>query len=1192
VTHENKHGVNEPSHESRPEGFDSEDGFSTIKLSCPRCGTLGFFPLQSLVAFPDDARAILDLVSARLNVRSCRVCSLRLVLEGPLVCIDREQGRIAVAGFDETDRQAFRVAAGDPGVAGAEILEQADREELRTTIAAWTQEYLARSLAPFLSGSRPDRDADGLMAHQRPLVLLTLRRMAASELPFVLQTDPPIASDEQARVARDMHTEFVVSTIDGLFTYAFHHGGITRVPELLERHVPIECLDENVLVAVSERCVEISDDLLLDPQRMDTAFRFEYLCAAAHAAAQRASPRGPSWASLSLILFMFSRQPNVVVDGTALLDTSVLNRTIPFELAWNVANSNFPELVGERRDDVQAWFEHIGWGARYFEEWASVPIDIPSDAFGLDDRQVAEWVGDRLAEVEGEESLELVPWFVAQVLARAGRSDGAAAAVIAGLDNLAAREEWERVGSLAIKGSAVMNQHLDYANAEKILSRHFERILERDIPCKLRYSLYNEMGNVMRYDRRSAAALETYDEAAELMAECDEVRAVDISILRRNRAIVLRELNSFDRATSLLEQGLREDDPEDVYGRVSLLVSLARTYIDSSLPERALPYAEQAVAIPLAHTHAAQRIQALLVLAAARSRSFPGVEIPEFGEALTIAETLPRIREVAAASTLFHARNSVIDEQVIAKAHAILEDEFHNSQVGDRSAGLYLTAAWCLADWALAHGDAQRAHEILVELRRTLGGRRLPWMVPYLEARLPQTDSRQAWALMREVLAELDGGVPDAAGITFAAGYMTDKSDVQRFLLETLRSALEAGHATATDAVSVFEFLNAREMRGGTEDVRGRDSVADPSALLDRLRRAADELPACLLLILEYQDEIQGVWVRLHDGSCSVVKLAIDAETLRAASTSFVRRAGVLCLTDKQMRALADTVEPVLVALGEQIADFAAPGEHVCISPSPTLLGLPLHAARRADGQLLLEQHSISVVANLSVLCRVLEQRRSLRTHAGTAMAVVCKQGDRDGFVARALTAAERLRASTGSAQVKIGTDASKDIVLEMLESSEHFIFVGHGARSLQAQGRGLCVAADDALPNALLPVEVVPELHRFLIDASDLEALHQTPAMVASMACSSGRSFAGVGGTRLGLERSLFTRGTRTILAPLWDVNESSALDFLETFYELWARDPQMTVAEAHRGTCLAMASKYAYLFLWAPFALNGAWA
>jgi CHAT domain-containing protein len=53
------------------------------------------------------------------------------------------------------------------------------------------------------------------------------------------------------------------------------------------------------------------------------------------------------------------------------------------------------------------------------------------------------------------------------------------------------------------------------------------------------------------------------------------------------------------------------------------------------------------------------------------------------------------------------------------------------------------------------------------------------------------------------------------------------------------------------------------------------------------------------------------------------------------------------------------------------------------------------------------------------------------------------------------------------------------------------------------------------------------------------------------------GRVFAGSGGSRVGLERALFGSGTRSMIAPLWDVNQSSALDFLRTLYAAWAAGP-----------------------------------
>ena len=71
----------------------------------------------------------------------------------------------------------------------------------------------------------------------------------------------------------------------------------------------------------------------------------------------------------------------------------------------------------------------------------------------------------------------------------------------------------------------------------------------------------------------------------------------------------------------------------------------------------------------------------------------------------------------------------------------------------------------------------------------------------------------------------------------------------------------------------------------------------------------------------------------------------------------------------------------------------------------------------------------------------------------------------------------------------------------------------------------------------------------------------------------------------------SLFAHGTRTLLAPLWNVEQESALAFLETFFQVRSRDHGTTLAAAFQRTCLHVRERYPALFRWAPFALNGNW-
>jgi CHAT domain-containing protein len=318
----------------------------------------------------------------------------------------------------------------------------------------------------------------------------------------------------------------------------------------------------------------------------------------------------------------------------------------------------------------------------------------------------------------------------------------------------------------------------------------------------------------------------------------------------------------------------------------------------------------------------------------------------------------------------------------------------------------------------------------------------------------------------------------------------------------------------------------------------------------------------------------------------------LDTKTVSDAARSFWRRVGPGCVTDRQMERAADALAPVLEAVGELVERHIRAEEHICILASPALLGLPLHAATLGDGSPVLSRHCVSYAPNISVLARALADEAGLDLlRARTGVAVVGKQGDTQALVAHAASTAARVIERIGGATLAQGAEVDKKRLLELAGEVEQLLFLGHGVQSIPANGRALCVAADGSLPGAPLPVELEPELRRFLVDAEDIRKLSSAPRLLVSAACSSGRSLAGPGGIRRGLEQALFIRGTRTLLAPLWDVDGPAAFAFLETFYELWASAPGAGVGEAYRQACLATMATHEKLFLWGPFALSGNW-
>jgi len=1162
---------------------DDESGQSITEVICPRCKTPGSFPVRVLIDFPHDAPAVLEAVSGRLNVRSCHVCGLDLVLQSAVLAIDEDGGRMAI--YDPAGEAAEIVDAAE----GWAVQRYADYDQLTGAIRGWLEEYLREALAPVLAGTRAERDDDGVRPNEEPLVLLTLLAQLTGDLEPMLRTQPPISKERQLKLIRGLLSEFVMQLIDDLYTHAFHHEGIQTVLDAVELHVPPQCLDDEVLGAMLARCIDFDPAFLDDPMGVDRPFRFEYLCAVAHAAAGRANPRAHAWAGLSLLLFLL-RRGGSQVPSLVLLDTRVLNGTIDFPSAWDVARAAHEESSSSEQEHIIEWLDHIGHGDRYRAEWASVPFWIDPRTFeGRSDKDVADQLERDLPALspplEPGAARAAQASVIVTLLARAGRTPAGVLAVQRALDELDAQSEWNLVAELSIRAAAVLNENLEYTLASEVLNRHLHAALP-NLNCVARYSLVNEVANSRRHGGDPAGALAEYDEVERLMDGCEGASASDQAALLRNRAIVLRELGRLGEALAMLETALA--DEKDGERRLTLLISLARTYVDASMPERALAPAEAACAVPLSVASAIRRVEALLALAAARARALSGVALAEVDEALALAANLPKLRIVVAAATLEHARFGGVSDAAIARARAMLEEAWRE-RAGPDPSSLLFTAGYCLAGWELEHGEGGHAVEIAAEIERLFAGRSLSWRFYHLQARLPGLTVSQKWSAMRAALDRLEANVPDAAGLEFSTPFLADKSEVQALLLAAAREAIADGVAPAGEYVDVFEFLNGREMGGR------RPARAGYEQLVGQIAGRLFGSPTRLILMIEHADAVQCLVV--GPGSppspdYRLVELGLGAEALRECAEAFTRRAGTGCVTDRQMARASEALAPLLDAVGELLAAHTATGEHVCVLPSPSLLGLPLHAATLPDGMPALARNCISIAPNLAVLERTLRDETTLDPCAASAaIAVVCKQGDREPFVARAESAGRAIERLLGSAAVRFasGVEVDKERMLELAGSVEHLLFVGHGTYSTPANGRGLCVAANGSLPSAPLPIELAPELTRFVLDAGDLQQLSSGPRFVCSAACSSGRSWAGVGGVRLGLERAFFTRGARTLLAPLWDVNAPSALDFLQLFYGNWTQGKR--AGEAYKEACLAARERYEHLFLWAPFALNGSW-
>jgi CHAT domain-containing protein len=94
---------------------------------------------------------------------------------------------------------------------------------------------------------------------------------------------------------------------------------------------------------------------------------------------------------------------------------------------------------------------------------------------------------------------------------------------------------------------------------------------------------------------------------------------------------------------------------------------------------------------------------------------------------------------------------------------------------------------------------------------------------------------------------------------------------------------------------------------------------------------------------------------------------------------------------------------------------------------------------------------------------------------------------------------------------------------------------------------------------------------------------------MVLSIACSSGQTVVSRGGVRFGLEQSFFASGTRVILSPLWDIDQTAGLAFVNILYDLKLSGPSMNSARTFQKACFDLRTDFSHPYFWGAFFFNG---
>jgi tetratricopeptide (TPR) repeat protein len=251
-----------------------------------------------------------------------------------------------------------------------------------------------------------------------------------------------------------------------------------------------------------------------------------------------------------------------------------------------------------------------------------------------------------------------------------------------------------------------------------------------------------------------------------------------------------------------------------------------------------------------------------------------------------------------------------------------------------------------------------------------------------------------------------------------------------------------------------------------------------------------------------------------------------------------------------------------------------------------TLSGIPWHVAAAPRWR-------TSYVPSWSALLRAKGTPRQAGSHV-LGLAMVAKFNESRSNIAaleESTARTERLATSIGwELRSGLREQCDREALLRVLESSSVAKIMCHGFVSAADNVVALTLAKGGRVPvaDSMSAASVSNQGHRF--DWRDCRHLSHAPDVVLSAACSSGRSHLAGIGERLGLYSILRGFGTRSLIAPRWDLKHLDlTLPILDRTVERYLRDGE-GLGHALHGACVEAEKQHARWLAW-TFSLEGDW-
>jgi tetratricopeptide (TPR) repeat protein len=1166
-----------------------------MRFTCPVDGALNEIPdLVTSFAFPADLTETMDLLEGRLNTFACQACGTSTALLTLVAVIDKD-GMTAL--LMEPEGAAWEPEAlAELTEARYRVERVQDYDALRVKIIEKLDHYLIPAAEVIFPGKENRLTRAEAIERISPLVLRVFKSRIDGYLPPLLRFSGDASPETLAKLEKDLYTAMVSDHLQRILKEAARESRVAALLEEVEKRVPKECLTAEVLAAVRANCrTYVAPDE--DPHGFSGAFMQEVLNAVAYACAGKCNPRGAEMAVVLISAWIFSRRADTFVDPQFLLSLAMVQRIVRFENLWDVWMAGEHSLTKERLDEVKEILEHYGFSDRLLET-------LRGKVFGIGQQKDGRPIDPAKYEAVLEELLLEQITFNRSHDESSGFGDLVAGSLRHLLQNgqqevalrLAQRmaekaeEAGDEIAAVSLSAHAadeLNNFHLFDAALEMITGalegpRHHETW-----GPDLFVFFYTIVGNTMRYKFHYPEALSAYDLASKVLDTLPDEsrRETDTEILEKNRGIIYRDTGRYTDALRLLKKAAdrHPQDHNHQFGLAIFYLQINRYADARRCLNRAIELAHGGINAPVRGNYLLGR--GILQ----KSQGEPDAGLEDLKSAIEILPTSAMKLRAAAAAIGFEPLNPEGKEFVAQCRNVVTE---YLGQNENREIGLDALVYNELAGSMLRTGRAEDAQTLLERFWQEHEGRsRSPWQMHLLQGRVDYAlgNNASAWKHLQQVWQILEARVPEAGEVDFAPSWMQDKDEVQSTLMNIGCELVQRGEISARILPALYDFSNGREISARLEKTKSsrwppEELAAQYSAAARASKRNLDTF-----FFLESGRTILVGHAPARNPEIAIIgDLEIEPGSLRNIRERF--RAVLRVANPADVGDLEARVEgwPALAArISSLILDHAAPDAGVVFLPGRAAAGLPLHLIQASAGKRLIEERTVCYSPNFTTLLAE-PKEGTASNHEGFALVCVTAQKDGKRFRQAALDAAARLSEQfKGQSVVKYLEQEAADhsaIAGEMKRAKE-IVFLCHGTTAGLEGGYGICLADGGDLPPRVLSVEEFPDHAKFILSWQDIV---ESPEVVASIACSSGLTKIGGGGVRFGLEQALFSGGTHTIISPLWDVEQRSALAWMERFYTHRFAHQDWTIPEAYRRTCLDMQDRYRNFYFWSPFAMN----